>query len=279
MLLSAPDKIIIIFLVYGDKYLASGMEQLTVIVSRMFPDSKVELVVVDNALNSSYCHNENGVMIIGGDNALWEFSGWDRGVDYVKKNFLLSSKTMMLFANDTFHRRAYKDSENFLDVFDMPILTGRNVLESAIGYLDDFPRDVSLCGIKYRSWIRSNIFFLPTSVVDKVYPISKTIDPLLVFSNDYKKFWTDTELISNNWKAYIASWLFGIENPEYPEYCLHWLKAAPVTPENHEFFKKKALCIIAEHYLAARLFDMEVPIIDTNIFEKKNDRHTSAYYG
>lgn len=278
MLFSAPDKVIIVFLVYGDKHAQSGIEQLTAIVTRMLPGCAVELVVVDNALSCKRLHRKNGVLTIGGDNSLWEFSGWDHGIDFVKKNFSMSSKTMILFANDTFHRRIYKNSKNFLDVFDKPILIGENIIESAIGYLDDFPKDVSLCGMKYRSWIRSNIFFLPISVVDKIYPISKTVDPMQVFSADYKKFWSDSSLISDNWKAYISSWLFGIENSMYPEYSLHWLKACPVSPKNHDFFKKKSLCILAEHYLTARLFDMGVPIINTNIFEKKNDRHTSAYY-
>ena len=55
-------------------------------------------------------------------------------------------------------------------------------------------------------------------------------------------------------------------------------KSTPVTLENHEFFKKKAMCILAEHALSAHLFDMGVSIIDTNVFDKKHDRHVSAYY-
>ena len=273
-----PDKIFIIFLIYGEKFKDQGLLKLSDIVSRMFPSLEANFIVVDNALPMEYKKNENGVLTIGGDNSLWEFSGWDRGIRYLDSHFDNKTKSLILFANDTFYRRTYKDGVDFLDVFDAPIIEKKDLMNSAIGYLDDFPKEVSLNGIKYKSWIRSNIFIIPYHIAIKLHPLSLAFDDSKVFSDVPNEFWANDDFISNNWKAYISSWMFGKVDNNYPEYRLKWLKARPVNDENYEFFKTKAICILSEHYLSARLLDMNVPVIDTNIFEKKINRHTDAYY-
>lgn len=274
----APDKIAVIFLVYGDKHISSGIGCIQSILSRMFKNVAIEYLVVDNSLPVGFVRKKKNYEYIGGDNSLWEFSGWDLGYTYLKQKGVFTDTTLVLFANDTFHRRAYKNGGDFLSVFDKDIVQDKDVLRSAIGYMDDFPTNVSLNGISYNSWIRSNIFFLPYNIVEILYPLSITIDERIIFSFDLDKFWSDTDFISDNWKAYISSWLFGIENKKFPEYRLHWIKSEPLTSENHDFFRKKALCILSEHYLSARIHDLGIQIIDTNIFEKKPDRHISPYY-
>ena len=272
-----PD-IIVLYLVYGEEHASEGLEVLNKIAKRMFPGSSIRVVIIDNALPADYQKEKSGNIVIGGENSMFEFSGWDRGVRYMLKNMGAGDSTLVFFANDTFHRRAYKDGGDFLDVFDRAIVENRDFMNSAIGYLDDFPKNVVLNGIVYNSWIRSNIFILPANLVKKLYPLSYHIDPSEIFSSNADEFWSDTDLISDNWKAYISSWLFGKSNDAYPEYSLHWIKAEPYNAENREFFKKKALCILSEHYLTARLFDWGVPIIDTNIYGKKPDRHIAPYY-
>jgi len=273
------DEIIILFLTYKSKSEEDGVNQLKSIAARMFPLAKVTFITIDNAIiTDSYFEEMRSSIRISGDNSQYEFSGWDCGISFINKELKISNNTMILFANDTFYRRNYKDGTNFLDIFDAPILEGKNISTSAVGYLDDFPKNVRINGIVYKSWIRSNIFILPISVVSAIYPLSIEFPLSEVFSDSIDKFWSDSDLISENWKAYISSWMFGVENKNFPEYKLHWLKAEPLCENNWEMFKKKALCILSEHYLSAKLHKLNVPIIDTNIFEKKINRHVSAYY-
>ncbi len=276
----SPDKIIILFLVYGNKHVQSGLEKIEEIISRMFPSTNTDYLVIDNNLPTSFCGKKANILTIGGDNTLFEFSGWDHAISYMHENMNYSNESLVLFVNDTFHRRDYKQGKDYLDFFDLSIINNKDVMNSAIGYLDDFPRDVSLNGIKYNNWIRSNIFFLPAHIVREIYPLSYSaiFEPQAIFSNDPNYFWSNTDSISENWKAYISSWLFGTINNNYPEYNLNWLKATPAGAENHEYFKKKALCILSEHYLSARLLNMSTPIININIFSKAPSRHITPYY-
>jgi len=274
---NSPDKLIIIYLAYGSAHIQSGISVLKDIALRMFPGTKLQILIVDNSQQNIFSRHDE-ITTISGDNSLWEFSGWDHGITYAEKELNPDSSTIYLFANDTFHRRQYRDGPNFLDVFNKELIEGKDVLTSAIGYLDDFPKQVSLNKIKYSTWIRSNIFFLPRKTTIDLYPLTAKFDDNVLFSDQPEQFWSTSDLLSDNWKAYISSWLFGRSSESYPEYKLQWIKAQPVTNENFEFFKKKARCIISEHFLTARLHQMKIPIIDTNIFEKADNRHLRNYY-
>jgi hypothetical protein len=56
-----------------------------------------------------------------------------------------------------------------------------------------------------------------------------------------------------------------------------WHKAEPLTAANKAFFRIKALCILSEHYMGARLANWRVPIIDFNLLERTSDRHIGNY--
>lgn len=269
--------IVVIYLIYGDSNLKDGLLEIKKIINRMFDSYNSNFVVVDNSLSSCEQINDNEYLI-NGDNSYFDFSGWDKGYQFAIEKFNITNETVFLFANDTFFQRNYSDGENFLDVFNKKIIENKNLTTSALGYIDDFPKPVIINNIRYNSWIRSNIFFIPSLVMKDIKKLTFDFPKDKIFSNDIKKFWSDDDLISDNWKAYISSWLFGIENYNYPEYKLHWLKAKPLNYDNWEYFQKKAITILSEHYLTARLFDMGVSIIDTNIFEKDKDRHVKAYY-
>ena len=274
------NHIYINFLVYGAVHLESGLSHLESILNRMLPGVPRTWLIVDNAVTHPSSQQISACRwMISGENSIWEFSGWDRGYQFIKEQFNIQAEDVILYANDTFHRRAYSIGGNsFLDEFNAKLIHGHDLTRDVVGYLDDFPREVSLMGISYDSWIRSNIFITPAEVAERLYPLAFPLSPDKIFSADMHRFWGQTNTISENWKAYISSWLFGIDNPEYPEYRLHWLKAQPLTSENWEFFKTKALCILSEHYLTARLCRWGVPIINANCFVKKADRHLIPYY-
>jgi hypothetical protein len=277
---SKANRIYINFLVHGSEQLESGLSHIETILDKMFPGVPRTWLVVDNSVNQSMVQQINpDRWLISGDNSLWEFSGWDHGYKFIRDQFCLVTGDVIIYANDTFHRRAYSlGGISHLDEFNADILRGHDLTQEVIGYLDDFPRSVTLIDIKYDSWLRSNIFMIPADIAERLYPLVFPLSPDEIFSGNMQKFWGETSKISENWKAYISSWLFGTKNPAYPEYRLHWHKVQQVNSDNWEFFKIKARCILSEHYLTARLHDWGVPIIDTNRFEKKIDRHIAPYY-
>lgn len=271
------QKIVVLYLVFGDEDLDNGLYEIKNILNNMFDSNEVKYVVIDNSNNIKE-NFINEPYIISGDNSYFDFSGWDKGYLFALENNLISDETLILFANDTFFQRNYSDGENFLEVFNKDIIKNKDLTKSAIGYMDDFPKDVILNDIKFNSWIRSNIFFIPFKIMKDLSKLTFDFPKERIFSDDINKFWSNDDLISDNWKAYISSWLFGIENNNYPEYKLHWLKSKPLNESTWDFFQRKAITILSEHYLAARLFNMNIEIIDTNIFQKDPLRHIKPYY-
>ncbi|MFM0733400.1 hypothetical protein PQQ52_23260 [Paraburkholderia sediminicola] len=272
-------RVIALFLVYGRTFTDEGISHIRKIVDRMLPDSELRIIVIDNKIDQPSANTDKPVWEISGDNTLGEFTGWDHGYNFAKRALDLNTDDLILFANDTFFRRNYRDGGvGYMDFFDRPLIEDHDLTKECIGYLDDFPRDVELMGIPYTSWIRSNVFFLPFDVCEKLGKLTFPLQEEEIFAPSHKAFWGHTDKISDNWKAYISSWLFGYSNPEFPEYQLHWHSARQPDQQNFAFFKRKARAILSEHYLTARLHAMNCPIIDTNLFPRLPDRHTAPYY-
>lgn len=275
--LSEIEKIVVLFLAYGEKNRESGIIETKKIMQNIFGTISVDFIVIENSdekLSSKY----EDVLFIKGDNSFLDFSGWDKGIEYAFKNLKLTNKTIFLFANDTINRREYSDAPNYLDVFNYDFFNQKDVLNSVIGYLDDFPKKVKIFDVEYSEWIRSNIFLIPYSILRDLYPLTFPIKKANVFSNEEFKFWSDNNYLSDNWKAYISCWLFGEVNDKYPEYKLNWIKSKPLDTENKSYFQKKAVAILSEHYLSSRLHEKRINIINTNVFEKNINRHTLPYY-
>jgi hypothetical protein len=281
MTITNLKKIYVIYLVFGQSEMNSGIINLKNICSSIDSNAEITFLVVNNNLLDSINSSNDEIIKVFGNNNMFEFSGWDVGFDFIKKNFEVKDEDLILFANDTFHRRNYEDGgSSYLNFFSEKHLRLRDkdLKNIAIGYIDDFPNPVTLMGIEYVSWIRSNIFLLSYRVADMVYPLAFPLSKEYLFGNQNDSFFNPVQEISENWRAYIRCWLFGEIDPSYPEYRLNWIKVESLNEKNREYFKTKALTIMSEHYLSARLQKMRVEIVDTNLFPKRVNRHIANYY-
>ena len=243
------------------------------------PGVEVRRIVVDNAFTAGAAARDEGVLVIPGVNTYHEFSGWQAGLDHIERAFAPRPSDIVLLINDTVHRRNYSiGGDRYYEQYRLGGDLDSLPPTWAAGYLDDFPRPVSILGIEFTSWIRSNFLVFTHDCVQYIQPLVIPLDEAQVFG-DASHFWSDDAPISRNWRAYISSWLFGEADPRFPEYRLNWIKARPLTPANMGAFRTKAMCILSEHYLTARLQRAGVPIIDFNVYPKLEDRHVAPYYG
>lgn len=271
-----PMRVAIIYLVYDNRDIDGGIALLTSIVQRTFGLCTVMTTVVDNMQTASDIGRRwhDGRLLVSGDNRLHEFSGWERGYAIACDAFDLTDSDLVLFANDTFARQAH---QGYLDALGPQLVRGRDLRHASIGFCDDFPQETRLLDLPHRWWFRSNIFIHPKATVDRLWPLRFPLDHSELFSDADGRFWSDTDLVSDNWKAYVSCWLFGTLDPRYPEYRLVWHRAAPLTAANKAAFQVKALCMLSEHYMGARLANWQIPIIDFNRGERTRDRHLGNY--
>ena len=85
--------------------------------------------------------------------------------------------------------------------------------------------------------------------------------------------------MSENLKAYLGSWLFGLQNPNFPEYSLKWHSARIPTQDNCELFEKKIRTILCEHSLGLTAKRLGIQILDSKKHTRSNNRWTTDYYG
>jgi hypothetical protein len=273
------SKVFVIALCYGDADIGGMLDVAEIFVGNNFPNAETKWLIVDNKLvaaNESYW---NGKLYINGDNSQQEFSGWQRGIDYLKAHFQPSNADAVVFLNDTVHRRNYTMGGNRYYEGYRINYDGPTPEAWAAGYLDDFPVEASVNGLKFSNWIRSNLYTMNWQAVQLITPLVFPCSVDEVFDNiNRDRFWGEHAPMSANWMAYISSWLFGTEDARFPEYRLKWIRFEKLCDENRRHFQSKALSILSEHYLTARLLKSNVKLFDFNTYPKMPDRHISPYY-
>lgn len=219
-------------------------------------------------------------ILLSGDNRNMEFSGWQRGINFIKKEYKPSNHDVIVLINDTVHRRNYTiGGDRYYDKYIIQKDSNEWPSYWAAGYLDDFPHAAKICEIDFTTWIRSNLLAFNWACTDLLYPlVFPSKEKELFCENINEGFWNKDAPVSRNWKSYISCWMFGAEDPQFPEYRLKWIKAEQLTMENRNKFRKKAICILSEHYLTARLQKAGVKIFDFNTYPKDRDRHLKPYY-
>jgi len=268
-------RIFILLLAYGMEYCQAAIKNLESLLPRILPKGYTfKYIIIDNAQQENKVSLSNNNVLISGNNSFSEFSGWQKGLNFLESKLLHAKDDLILFVNDSFHR-SY--GTKYLDYF--PPVNLSNLNNAFIyGYFDDFPKSASLFGYKYKSWLRSNFFITSFSSLPPLLPLTLPHPPASLFSSNIEKFWSDEANISPNFKAYILCWLTGRIDSDFPEYRLKWAKSRPVTPQNIKRFKLKAISILCEHYLGARIENSNISTQDINPMPKTKERHIKDYY-
>lgn len=272
--------IFVIGLSYGQENVVPMLAVADMFCKKNFPDYKIEHVIVDNKISTFYEKAGSAGTLISGDNSYFEFSGWERGIAYINNKFSPSPKDICILVNDTIHQRNYATGgSHFYEDFVIDNISKKWPSRWAAGYVDDFPSPTSICGITFSTWIRSNFVVFNWNCIDLITPLLFPYPTELLFSDNISDgFWGENAPMSQNWKAYISCWLFGIEDAQFPEYRLKWLKSRSLAEGNVKYFRRKAICILSEHYLTARLLQANVHIFDFNTYPKLPTRHLTPYY-
>src|SRR6185295_10084074 len=109
-------------------------------------------------------------------------------------------------ANDTLHR-SY--GRAWLDGFSAPRLTETLARGGLLGWIDAYPREVTLFGRPVRAWLRTNLVAGSRAVVDRLRPFSLPFADDDLFTGDLDAFFRAPSPLSDNYRRYLRTWLFG----------------------------------------------------------------------
>jgi len=208
------------------------------------------IVYIDNSAPGSFSERlgENE-FAVGGDNTYLEFSGWQKGLEFVRGRGLVGD--VCLFANDTFlnqsilHRRLV-NAAALRCALKYDAMVGKRMVPAVAG---------QILGNPLVPYVRTHLFMLPSRVLAKLRSLlsldRRSIDQLLLREYDpaVPLFRADAP-ISKSIRDLITSHLHS-----------SWYRKKPYTAEHFDELRAKAISILNAFLLSMRVHQMGYPLV------------------
>jgi hypothetical protein len=237
---------------FGTERYPHAEEEIRAIFERQMPGVDRSVIVVDNALAREIVVREPHRTLIGGDNSSFEFSAFDRGLEFVGRE--LSSYDLVHFATSAFNTLYVA----YLDRFDGALLDALAGRSACVGHIDCYNEPVEILLFRSQHWIRSCFFLLPPTEVKMLGSFVSIAEPSRFFSGRADAPFAENAPVSENYRRYITDWLTGGDIGQ----GVTWHSTFGLSPETLPAFERKALCIMNEQLLAIRLRAAGCRLID-----------------
>lgn len=254
------NSVFVVYLQFTGAHFSSALDVMNRKVLSKIDYENCVWITIDNSISTDVEMVRNSKSyFISGDNSAREFSGFDKGVELLKR---LNPKggDLVIFANDTYHR-SYGDS--YLDAITTENIQKTISNQNLYGYVDSFPKSVRGFGSEFSSWVRTSFFMVNYSILDKLLPFALTQSKDSVFGNSPEEFFKKNDLLSENYKTYIRTWLFEEPN-EKSEFNEAWHSKKKLSVSNFKEMQDKAWCILCEQNMSARALLKNIPTLKMN---------------
>jgi hypothetical protein len=245
-------RILTILARYGTEAYPEADAQLDELLRRLLPGVTRELLIVDNALPRTTVAQSGGRTLLGGDNRVWEFSAFDRAVEWLGPT--LDDYDYIHFATSAFNELY----TGYLERFTLGVLRAGITRSLCIGHIDCYNEPIRISSHVSQHWVRTAFFVLPPSVVSALGSFVSIADGGRLFSGRPMDPFEPTAPISENYRRYVVGWLCGDDIGQ----GVRWHSRLALTPESLTRFEQKALAIVNEHMLAIRLRAMGCCLAD-----------------
>lgn len=238
---------------HGDERYPDALGKLDAFQRERLPNAVRTTIVVDNALPRREVRMlDRDVVLIGGDNGQWEFSGWDRGIAMLDR--LRVGVDLVHFVTSAFDT-LYTD---FISRFDEALLARVAEAGAACGHLDQRGEAMELFGYASDHWIRTSFFFLPPSAVRSLQSMVSCEPGPEVFTPDPARPFADAAPLCDEFKRFVTRWLTGDGTGQGVE----WHSRFDLDHETLDHFQRKAATIFNEALLTVRLRELGYPVVD-----------------
>jgi hypothetical protein len=237
-----------IHLEFGVRNREASLRVLGRMARQLAASGPVHLTIVDNAGGAEPLRTAASafaqVRVIGGDNAVHEFTGWDAGLRLARQGsaglFVLSNDTINTHHRWPGPRAGYWVGRLARQPLEAPFVFG-DVMCHEHGVQSPW-------GVHQR-WVSTYVFALSRPLLERLGTVTPEPQWLqALFLDAYRQgcgLFGDG--VPQDYAAAIEGWLMS-DRPGGRK----WYKAAPLTAENFDALRRKAMCIVAEHMLAHR---------------------------
>lgn len=266
----------IVFLRYtGEHHAGAVSALLEKVLAPAFPDLDRDVTVVDNALPPGIRGTTpEGWPLLGGDNALKEFSGWSRGLARRDPWKTWAASDPVILVNDTFHRNY---DVSYLERFGAEPVREWVSQGALVGHVDLYPRQIRLFGLPMRHWVRSSFLLCAWNVLARLLPLALPGPAETMFSDRPGEFIRPGGPLDATYAAYLESFLLGRPG----EYRCRWHTHIPEDAQGLARLRLKATTIVCEHWLSAKARSLGIPLRDVsgNLARREADLTAMAAAG
>jgi hypothetical protein len=248
-----PDssKVLVLFVGFDRTRYARAHAAITTLVGE-FARGQATLVRIDNA-QESLAARETGPyeFTIGGDNTSWEFSGWQRGLDFAIARGIAFDHAV--FVNDAF-LNGERGQEPFGLVEIRALLNPHTLAQLQTGLLGriDFNRfPVVIDGLDAGHWVRSCAFAMDRSTAEgiRLAAVDRADADRFLPREFSNALLLPDAPVNREFAEFLTRWI-----------SMRWRRAQQVDASNWPFIRGKLTAILNERLLTARLRANGVPI-------------------
>ena len=247
-------RIIVLYLLYptGPAYDRETPLRAVRTVAARLPGSKIIVSIDNSAFHPFSAQLSENEFSIGGDNTYLEFSGWQRGLDFVRDRDFAGD--VCLFANDTFlsqsifHR--YLVNEAALRcALKYHAMVGKRMIPPVTG---------DILGNPLMPYARTHLFMMPFDLIERLGSVvsldSRSIDELMLprYDPGIPLFRPDAP-ISRPIRDFVTGHL-----------NYSWYRKKPYIAEHFEELRAKAISILNAFLLSMRVYQLGYPLISYN---------------
>jgi hypothetical protein len=247
-------RVLVLLVRYGSGKYGDALLDLDRIYQRYAPGVTRMTFVIDNALPGDLTKNlADNIVLMGGDNTQWEFSGWQRAIDAVDDE--ITGYDVIHFVTSAFrtHYTAYLDrfSERIVEaVAERPIATG---------HIDYYPYPIRLGTYVSRHWIRSSFWLINTVELLRLRGLITIADDRGLFSTQGDWPFAEGALLSRGYQELIHRWLTSSQGTGQ---SVEWHSRFDLSDETRTLFQDKSIAIMNEHLLSIRLRAQGTHLLD-----------------
>jgi hypothetical protein len=229
---------------FGTDRYAGAAENIRALLAKSCPLADCRMLIVDNALQKEFQSElDSCTRLIGGDDRAREFSGWDRAITYLGDE--LAKVEVVHLATAAYNQLYTKYLERFDDAI-VRLVADRPV---AVGHIDYYPYAVTAFGHVSQHWLRSSYVFIAPRELRMLGPLAAVRRSGLFSGSPACPFRADAP-ISDGYRSLIIAWLTSATGTGQGT---AWHSRFQLDPTTLGLFEDKAVAIVNEHLLSARL--------------------------
>jgi hypothetical protein len=246
-------RVVTLFVRHGTEKYANAAGRVEEFYRNRMPLVERRFIIIDNALSSDVVQATPEGTLLGGDNRHWEFSGWDKAIQFLGDE--IRSYDYVHFLTSAFEELYVA----YIERFSAQMLMCMRGQGAAIGHIDCYNEPVHVLGFALQHWLRSSFFFVPPAEVLALGSMVSVPDGRPFFSGDPTQPFRPDAPISDNFKRTTIEWLTGAGTGQGVE----WHSRFDLTLDTLGYFERKCLAILNEALLSARLRALGCVLIDT----------------